>query len=231
MFRFSQRNEAIFRLCREFSICSQRQNNLAVSELLFWFAAGATACSAFWIFEIWPQWSNSYIVFQVFEILICSWGQNYPGVLKFWGFDLELRSEWCSCSEVLNFWFAAGATEIEKFWRFEVSIFSSGHNNAAVLRFEVFRFLFGAGATLTKQFWSFWDQDCAAVWTAVHSSSIFWVFFARSCLGKVPDRAPFSQLSKRATACTIWMQIVKQINENELDIRKRITNEGNSNFK
>ena len=45
-------------------------------------------------------------------------------------------------------------------------------------------------------------------------------FFARSCLGKVPGRAPFSQLSKRATACTIRMQIVKQINENELDIRK-----------
>ena len=42
--------------------------------------------------------------------------------------------------------------------------------------------------------------------------------FARSCLGKVPGRAPFSQLSKRATACTIRMQIVKQINkENESD--------------
>ena len=38
-------------------------------------------------------------------------------------------------------------------------------------------------------------------------------FFARSCLGKVPGGAPFSQLSKRATACTIRMQIVKQINK------------------
>ena len=47
-------------------------------------------------------------------------------------------------------------------------------------------------------------------------------FFARSCLGKVPGRAPFSQLSKQATANTIRMQIVKQINENELDIRKLI---------
>ena len=36
---------------------------------------------------------------------------------------------------------------------------------------------------------------------------------ARSCLGKVPGGAPFSQLSKRATACTIRMQIVKQINQ------------------
>ena len=76
----------------------------------FWFAAGnkiirlfRSCCfdlqlgpqpgSGFWIFEIWPQWSNSYIVFEVFEISICSWGQNYPGVLKFWGFDLELRSQ------------------------------------------------------------------------------------------------------------------------------------------
>ena len=43
-------------------------------------------------------------------------------------------------------------------------------------------------------------------------------FFARCCLGKVPGGAPFSQLSKRATACTVRMQIVKQINkENELD--------------
>ena len=47
-------------------------------------------------------------------------------------------------------------------------------------------------------------------------------FFARSCLGKVPGRAPFSQLSKQATANTIRMQIVKQVNENELDIRKLI---------
>ena len=39
------------------------------------------------------------------------------------------------------------------------------------------------------------------------------LFFARSCLGKVPGRALFSQLSKRATACTIRMQIVKQINK------------------
>ena len=46
-------------------------------------------------------------------------------------------------------------------------------------------------------------------------------FFARSCLGKVPGRAPFSQLSQRATACTIRMQIVKHSNENELDIKKR----------
>ena len=43
VFRFSQGNGAIFRLCREFLICSWRQNNPAVSELLFWFAAGATA--------------------------------------------------------------------------------------------------------------------------------------------------------------------------------------------
>ena len=28
-------------------------------------------------------------------------------------------------------------------------------------------------------------------------------FFARSCLGKVPGRASFSQLSQQATACTI----------------------------
>ena len=62
------------------------------------------------------------------------------------------------------------------------------------------------------------DQNCA------HEKSRF--FFARSCLGKVPGRAPFSQLSKRATACTIRMQIVKQINENELDIRKRINQLG-----
>ena len=36
-----------------------------------------------------------------------------------------------------------------------------------------------------------------------------------------PGRAPFSQLSQQATACTIRMQIVKQINKNELDTRKR----------
>ena len=35
VFRFSQRNGAIFRLCRGFLICSWRQNNPAVSELLF----------------------------------------------------------------------------------------------------------------------------------------------------------------------------------------------------
>ena len=51
-------------------------------------------------------------------------------------------------------------------------------------------------------------------------------FFARSCLGKVPGRAPFSQLSKRATACKIRMQILKQINENELDNRKLINQLG-----
>ena len=38
-------------------------------------------------------------------------------------------------------------------------------------------------------------------------------FFARSCLGKVPGGAPFSQRSERATACTIRMQIDKQISE------------------
>ena len=47
----------------------------------------------------------------------------------------------------------------------------------------------------------------------------------------VPGRAPFSQLSKRATACTIRMQIVKQINENELDIRKRINQLGQQIWK
>ena len=36
-------------------------------------------------------------------------------------------------------------------------------------------------------------------------------FFARSCLGKIPGGAPFSQRRERATACTIRMQIVKQI--------------------
>ena len=51
-------------------------------------------------------------------------------------------------------------------------------------------------------------------------------FFARSCLGKVPGRAAFSQLSQRATACTIRMQIVKQINGHELDIKKRINQLG-----
>ena len=35
VFRFSQGNGAIFRLCREFLICRWRQNNPAVSELLF----------------------------------------------------------------------------------------------------------------------------------------------------------------------------------------------------
>ena len=35
VFRFSQGNGAIFRLCREFLICSWRQNNPDVSELLF----------------------------------------------------------------------------------------------------------------------------------------------------------------------------------------------------
>ena len=38
-----------------------------------------------------------------------------------------------------------------------------------------------------------------------------WFFFARSCLGKVPGGTPFSQRSERATACTIRMQIDKQI--------------------
>ena len=33
--RFSRGNGAIFRLCREFLICSWRQHNPAVSELLF----------------------------------------------------------------------------------------------------------------------------------------------------------------------------------------------------
>ena len=42
-------------------------------------------------------------------------------------------------------------------------------------------------------------------------STIARFFFARSCLGKVPGGAPFSQRSERATACTIRMQIVKQI--------------------
>ena len=38
-------------------------------------------------------------------------------------------------------------------------------------------------------------------------------FFARSCLGKIPGGAPFCQRSEQATACTIRMQIVKQINK------------------
>ena len=47
-------------------------------------------------------------------------------------------------------------------------------------------------------------------------------FFARSCLGKVPGRAPFSQRSERATACTIRMQIDKQINvQDELNKAKQ----------
>ena len=53
----------------------------------------------------------------------------------------------------------------------------------------------------------------AASLALVSWSNLDCFFFARSCLGKVPGRAPFSQLSKRATACTIRMQIVKQINE------------------
>ena len=70
-----------------------------------------------------------------------------------------------------------------------------------------------------------WREMSHAVkqWCLGLESLFFW---ARSCLGKVPGRAPFSQLSKRATACTIRMQIVKQINENELDIRKRINQLG-----
>ena len=55
------------------------------------------------------------------------------------------------------------------------------------------------------------------------------VFFARSCLGKVPGGAPFSQRSERATACTIRMQIDKQISvQDELiqikQIKLQITN-------
>ena len=62
---------------------------------------------------------------------------------------------------------------------------------------------------------------------SVEENDCLWTFFfARSCLDKVPGRAPFSQLSKPATACTIRMQIVKQINENESDIRKLINQLG-----
>ena len=39
------------------------------------------------------------------------------------------------------------------------------------------------------------------------------IFFVRSCLDKVPGGTIFSQRSERATACTIRMQIDKQISE------------------
>ena len=55
---------------------------------------------------------------------------------------------------------------------------------------------------------------CFGFWGALVGFLTYWgFFFARSCLGKVPGRAPFSQRSERATACTIRMQIVKQIIE------------------
>ena len=59
---------------------------------------------------------------------------------------------------------------------------------------------FGAFAFFVT-FVSLWAL--VAFLTFASSESSF--FFARSCLGKVPGRAPFSQLSKRATACTIRM--------------------------
>ena len=79
--------------CREFLICSWRQNNPLFRSCCFDLQLGPQPGSGFWIFETWPQRSNSYIVFEVFEISICSWGQKYRCVLKFWGFDLKLRSQ------------------------------------------------------------------------------------------------------------------------------------------
>ena len=162
----------------------------------FWFAAGdkiirlfRSCCfglqlgpqpgSGFWIFETWPQWSNSYIVFEVFEISICSWGQNYPCVLKFWGFDLELRSQ-SSCLEVLSsdlqlgpqksrsfevlrFPFSAPATTMQLFWglRFLGFCFELGPPNSFEV-FEVktlpqFRWQFTAVLHLLR-FWGFWSN-------------------------------------------------------------------------
>ena len=87
-FLWSHGNPAVL-TCLLFSDSVREIEQFSGFVVSFWFAAG----SGFWIFETWPQWSNSYIVFEVFEISICSWGQNYPCVLKFWGFDLEVRSQ------------------------------------------------------------------------------------------------------------------------------------------
>ena len=47
-------------------------------------------------------------------------------------------------------------------------------------------------------------------------------FFARSCLGKVPGRTPFSQRSERVAACTFRMQINQQIDvQDELNKAKQ----------
>ena len=53
-------------------------------------------------------------------------------------------------------------------------------------------------------------NECRTVPTSLR------LFSDWSCLGKVPGGAPFSQRSERATACTIRMQIVKQINKKRI---------------
>ena len=45
---------------------------------------------------------------------------------------------------------------------------------------------------------------CLNIWTG-DIGNLLRLFLARCCLGQVPGRAPFSQRSDLATACTNWM--------------------------
>ena len=60
--------------------------------------------------------------------------------------------------------------------------------------------LFGTGTSALLQA-SYWARPIyeELLYASSHS---YLFFFARSCLGKVPGRAPFSQRSERATACS-----------------------------
>ena len=84
---------AILRLCREFLISSWRQNNPAISELLFWFAARATA---------WPRVLNFWELATVIKELNRFW--------NVWSLELQLAPELSKCFEVLRFWFGAAVT-------------------------------------------------------------------------------------------------------------------------
>ena len=81
---------AILRLCREFLISSWRQNNPAISELLFWFAARATA---------WPRvlnfWELATVIKELNRFLKCLKFGIAAGtriIQVFWSFEVLIWS-------------------------------------------------------------------------------------------------------------------------------------------
>ena len=85
-------------------------------------------------------------------------------------------------------------------------ILSAGKQVSAIFESDFFPFLFVDGKPDIDDVLEFCGDvfaDNGLVGSDIASVTEMNFFFARSCLGKVPGRAPFSQLNKQATACTI----------------------------